>query len=685
MAGIPGIIVEHAFITNSSDASKLASDAFRTQLGIADATGVAQQYNLVKDSVAQASSLVSATAHVANLGWESTVYDGKVAGTTGKAFNLEALKLNLQNEAARAGGIEYRANIDGVWQDWVSDGSIAGTTGQSKATQAFEVRLTGGAVNQYDVYYRVHSAEVGWLGWAKNGESAGTEGYGYGAQAIEVMVVPKGSSAPGSTLNAYMSKGNQPMTLKYAAHVASVGWQDWTNGIAGTTGEGRAMEAVKIAIDNAKLDGSVRAKAHVENLGWMDWTNMGETCGTTGRALHMEAIQLELTGELADQYDIYYRVHVSDIGWMDWAKNGEKAGTAGYNLPIEAIEVTMLEKGSDAPGSTSDVFREPLVSYSAHVASIGWQSTVHDGDIAGTTGQALSMEALDVSLSSGAGEGSIRVQGHVQNIGWQDWSYGYTGTTGRALGLEAIRLELSGDAQSKFDIYYRVHSAEFGWLGWVKNGEPAGSQGYVRAIQAVQIELVPKGSSVSFDTESTGFWNKDDADAADARLRIAGHGEATVSSMVAAFNAVGATFPSDVYASKGADTIEDFCSIIEYEARCEGIRPEIVFAQAMHETGWLRFGGSVKPEQCNFAGLGATSATVGGASFESVQLGIRAQVQHLKAYANKEPLNNECVDPRFNLVTRGCAPLVTDLNGRWAVPGNGYGESILRIANSAIA
>ena len=118
------------------------------------------------------------------------------------------------------------------------------------------------------------------------------------------------------------------------------------------------------------------------------------------------------------------------------------------------------------------------------------------------------------------------------------------------------------------------------------------------------------------------------------------------------------------------------------EGYIEGIRGDIAFCQSIKETGWFRFGGQVLPEQNNFAGIGATNnSPVGkGAWFESARLGVRAQIQHLKAYANDEALANPCIDPRFGLVTRGAADNQwTGLNGRWAVPGDGYGESILAL------
>ena len=107
-----------------------------------------------------------------------------------------------------------------------------------------------------------------------------------------------------------------------------------------------------------------------------------------------------------------------------------------------------------------------------------------------------------------------------------------------------------------------------------------------------------------------------------------------------------------------ADTIEEFCEILYEEAVDEGVRPEVVFAQSMNETGWLQFGGDVKIEQFNFAGLGATGGGVEGARFDSVRQGLRAQVQHLKAYATDEKPKKEIVDPRYGYVVKGSAPYV---------------------------
>lgn len=151
---------------------------------------------------------------------------------------------------------------------------------------------------------------------------------------------------------------------------------------------------------------------------------------------------------------------------------------------------------------------------------------------------------------------------------------------------------------------------------------------------------------------------------------IMGAATTSVEQMVRRYGEAGHPFPVDVYQQYGAASIQDFCQTLLEEAESEGVRAEVVFAQAMIETGWLQFGGDVAAEQCNFGGLGA-SGEVSGASFnaygsDSVRMGLRAQVQHLKAYASTDELNNECVDPRFSLVERGIAPSVYDLAGRWA-------------------
>lgn len=112
-----------------------------------------------------------------------------------------------------------------------------------------------------------------------------------------------------------------------------------------------------------------------------------------------------------------------------------------------------------------------------------------------------------------------------------------------------------------------------------------------------------------------------------------------------------------------------------------GIRGDVAYAQALHETDFFRFTGVVQPEQNNFAGIGATGGDIRGASFATPKEGVLAHLQHLYAYATTAPLPTEygIFDPRFHFVQRGSAPTCTALNGKWAVPGENYGQSILNL------
>lgn len=138
-------------------------------------------------------------------------------------------------------------------------------------------------------------------------------------------------------------------------------------------------------------------------------------------------------------------------------------------------------------------------------------------------------------------------------------------------------------------------------------------------------------------------------------------------------------------------------SIFLDEGAKEGVRGDGAFCQSLIETGYFKFGGDVQPGQHNYAGLGATGG-VPGLAFADDRTGIRAQIQHLKAYATAEPLTQVCVDPRYKYVQKGCAPSFERLSGKWAVPGysgypdlataraakDSYGDHIVRILNRIV-
>lgn len=143
-----------------------------------------------------------------------------------------------------------------------------------------------------------------------------------------------------------------------------------------------------------------------------------------------------------------------------------------------------------------------------------------------------------------------------------------------------------------------------------------------------------------------------------------------------------------------ACSLEQLAQFFLEEGEAEGVRGDVAFAQSLHETGFFKYGGIVLPTQNNYAGIGALNGNATGqaATFPDPRTGVRAQIQHLKAYASTEPLVNACVDPRFSLVTRGSAPYVEWLgaadnpNGKgWAVPGSGYGANVVKLLSQIMA
>ena len=481
--------------------------------------------------------------------------------------------------------------------------------------------------------------------------------------------------------------GDGIQNVLYQTHVQTTGWQDWKqNGeVGGTSGQSKRLEAINIKL-SGKYTGSIQYQTHVQTYGWQDWVADGKTSGTSGESKRLEAIRIKLSGDVASKYDVYYRVHAQHFGWLGWAKNGESAGTAGHSYRLEAIQVQLVVKGGKAPGSTEGSFKQRLVSYQSHIQSIGWQGKKYDGEISGTIGKSLRMEAIQISLPSVSG--GVQYSSHVQTYGWQNWvSTGQTsGTSGQSKRLEAIKIKLTGEAAKNYDIYYRVHAQQFGWLGWAKNGESAGTAGYSYRLEGIQVQMVPKGGKAPGETTNS-FYDKNVVNT--EGYVIMGTSDISAERMVQYYNTYkGENVYYDRYAgvnSKyngvlakgGAATIEAFCKIFYEESLAEGVKPEVAFVQSMVETGFLKYGGDVLPNQYNFAGLGATGSGVHGNSFKDVRTGIRAHIQHLKCYASIDPLNQPLVDQRWSESLRGKAPTVEKLQGTWATSTT-YAKTLLQ-------
>ena len=293
------------------------------------------------------------------------------------------------------------------------------------------------------------------------------------------------------------------MSVSYIVHGQDYGWEkDWKKDgqTSGTEGQCKRLEAIQIKLPD-DVSGSIEYRTHIQDIGWeKNWSKDGAKSGTEGQCKRLEAIQIKLTGEVEKNYDVYYSVHAENFGWLGWAKNGEEAGTAGYGYRLEAIRIQLVTKGDKAPeliGTIKEAMKARLVGYQTHVQDYGTQAYVYDGAMAGTEGECKRMESIRMKLPSSVNS-SIQYRSHVQDIGWEkNWASNgsLSGTTGQCKRLEAIQIQLSGDVAKNYDVYYRVHAQDYGWLAWAKNGESSGTEGYAKRLEAIEVRLVPKGTT----------------------------------------------------------------------------------------------------------------------------------------------------------------------------------------------
>lgn len=306
----------------------------------------------------------------------------------------------------------------------------------------------------------------------------------------------------GSLLNVDDSK----MHIQYEAHVSNIGWMSSKRdgSTAGTTGQSKSVEDLKVSILNPVEDGSVQINANVSGIGWQGWdTPSASEGGTTGQGRAVEAVRLRLTGSLAKDYDVYYRVHASNIGWMAWAKDGGEAGTTGMSCSLEAVQIKLIKKGASHPDTSGYSHLEiPTVTYSSQVKG-AWQNSVPAGEVSGTTGQGIPITGFSAKTTSSVA-GGINYQLHLSNVGWTSGKSNgvQLSSTAESNSVEAIKISLSGDLATYFDVWYRVHVDNVGWLGWTKNGSVAGSTGYGAHVQAIQVRLTRKGANAPGSTVS---------------------------------------------------------------------------------------------------------------------------------------------------------------------------------------
>lgn len=260
-------------------------------------------------------------------------------------------------------------------------------------------------------------------------------------------------------------------------------------------------------------------QVHVQKKGWMDWVSDYEVAGTTGESLRVEAVRIKLVeeegpeqteDELPEEEDtltenpetevkeeshVEYRVHVRNIGWQDWKRDGELAGTTGEKLQIEAIQIRL----------TGDIASEYEVYYKSHSATFGWFGLVKGGDYSGTERMSKRIEAISIGLEKieneqdisergfvkGYSSSDMKYSGHVQGIGTTEAATsGETlGTVGSSKRLEALSITLDTSNGLEGVVEYQAHVQNIGWQPWKENGQLAGTTGESKRMEAVKIRI----------------------------------------------------------------------------------------------------------------------------------------------------------------------------------------------------
>lgn len=332
----------------------------------------------------------------------------------------------------------------------------------------------------------------------------------FGLLLAILMVIAFKSTVSAEALTEPETQSTATPSITVTAHVQDIGWQTPVTAKAGetlkvgTSGQSKRLEALSFTLKDAPEGSAIKVRSHVQNIGWQDIKefklnspSQSLITGTEGKSLRLEAVELTLTGPIADDYDIYYRAHVQNYGWLGWTKNGLRAGSEGYSLRLEALEIKLTPK-VNVPQSVGDAYIQPYIGYSAHSQNVGWGSFVWDGATAGTTGRSLRLEAIKINKPDINGvSGNIYYQVEVIGKGWlSEVSNGQIGgTVGESRAIDAIKIRMDGTLGDNYDVYYRLHTANIGWMNWAKNGEPAGTEGLSKRAEAIQIKIVKKGGS----------------------------------------------------------------------------------------------------------------------------------------------------------------------------------------------
>ena len=351
-----------------------------------------------------------------------------------------------EGRAIESNGVQYRTHVqyDG-WQNWKSNGDVSGTSGRSLRLEGINIKLTGDIASKVKIKYQVHVQYDGWQNWKSDGEMAGTEGRSLRLEAIRIKIVPKIKVA---------------LINLDTAYNGSVYYSPSTINVSGWKMANVSNTKMKVYIDNSTTpidDAQITYKKRDDVISAIQGYGTSKENEKPGFSFNINGSNMQ-SGTHTIKIVVY-------------SKNDEK---------IQELE------------SKIKIDRDLHVQYNAHVQYDGWQSWKKDGEMAGTEGRSLRVEALNIKLINAPSNAGIIYRTHVQYDGWQDWKSNgqMAGTSGRSLRVEALEIKLQN--MSNYTVEYQVHVQDYGWSGWYIDGETAGTVGQGKRIEAIRIRIVPK-------------------------------------------------------------------------------------------------------------------------------------------------------------------------------------------------
>ena len=619
--GFPGLIIEHAFVSNVSDAKWFQTEENLKKLGEADAAGIIKYYGLTKDK---------GKWEFTGEHWKWKEGNGKYATSTWKS--IDGVWYYFDTNSNMTTGWQQ---IGGIWYYMNSSGAM--TTGWQQI---------GGT------WYYMNSSGAMQTGWQQIG---GTWYYMNGSGVMQT---------------GWRTIGNQTYYLNEGGAMAT-GWKLVENVWYYFNSSGYLLKGEQtIAGTKWYLDentGALYTGWHYTAGKWYHHTNEGlKQTGwqfIDGTWYYMNADGVMTTGwqQIGGMWYYMDGSGAMQTGWQliggTWYyMDGSGAMQTGWKL-LGNHWYYMNGSGAMLTGFQA-IGNEKFYFNASGEMQTGWQFIDNVWYYFNTSGYLLKGEQTigGQKWYLDANTGALYMGWHFTDGKW----YYHTSE-----GLKQIGWQLIGER------WYYMDKNGVMQTGW----QTIGNQKYYFDGSGAMVTGWQFIDNVWYYFENSGELNNQPSskppvnDAIKVYYEIAGDSSVTVEQMVNYYKKSGKPYPAEALKAGGAATIEEFCQIYYEECETEGIKAEVAFIQSMIETGFLQFGGSVKIEQFNFAGLGATGNGVSGNSFENVRMGIRAHVQHLKCYANTEPLKNECVDPRWGAWLRGKAPYVEWLS----IPNNPNG------------